>query len=52
VHIWLRIGGDIPIIPPYAFMAWAEKTLNMNNRILLVVIIYYAANYWVSVLTY
>jgi len=51
VYIWLTIGGDIPIVLPYAFMAWAETTLNMNNTILLVVVIHYVANYWVGGLT-
>jgi len=48
VYIGLRISGDIPKIPPYAFMAWAGTTLNMNNRILLVVVIHYVANCWIG----
>jgi hypothetical protein len=45
--IWLRISGDIHLLPPYAFMA--QKRTSIFNRILLVTVTRCVANYWVGI---
>jgi hypothetical protein len=43
--MWLRMDDDIPITPPYAFIAWAGTILSIRNRILLVLVVHYVVNY-------
>jgi len=44
--IWLRISGDIHLLPPYAFMAQTRTSIFI--MILLVIVTRYVANYWVG----
>jgi hypothetical protein len=45
--IWLKISGVTHILPTYVFMAQTGATT--HNRIILVIVTRYVADYWVGV---
>jgi len=46
--VWLRISGDIHLLPPYAFMVHTG-TITFNRILLVVVVTRHVANYWVGI---